>query len=139
MDIRYSNSTQLSNHSQMDIRYSLIKRPSNDIPDGYSIFEYQISICEVLRWIFDMRMSNIHLTSSQMDIQYSNIKRPSDDLPDGYSIFECQTNSNIEYPSGSWSDGRLIFECRISIWEDVRWTFGIRISNIHLGAGEMDV
>ena len=43
-------------------------------------------------WIFDIRISNDHLTSSQMDIQYSNIKRPSDDLPDGYSIFEYQTS-----------------------------------------------
>ena len=78
MDIRYSYSTQLSNHSQMDIRYSLIKRPSEDLTDGYSIF--------------DIRMSNFHLTSSQMDIRYSNIKRPSDDLTDGYLIFECQTS-----------------------------------------------
>ena len=44
MDIRYSYSTQLSNHSQMDIRYSLIKRPSEDLTDGYSIFECQTSI-----------------------------------------------------------------------------------------------
>ena len=36
--------TQLSNHSQMDIRYSLIKRPSEDLTDGYSIFECQTSI-----------------------------------------------------------------------------------------------
>ena len=64
MDIRYSYSTQLSNHSQMDIRYSLIKRPSEDLTDGYS----------------------------QMDIRYSNIKRPSEDLTDGYSILECQTS-----------------------------------------------
>ena len=67
MDIRYSSATQLSNHFQMDIPYSFIKRPSNDIPDGYS----------------------------QMDIRYSNIKHPSENLPDGYlpdgySIFECQ-------------------------------------------------
>ena len=47
--------------------------------------------------------------------------------------------SNIEYPSGGMSDGCLTFEYRISIWEMVRWTFDIRISNIHLGAGEMDV
>ena len=64
MDIRYSYSTQLSKNSQMDIRYPLIKRPSEDLTDGYS----------------------------QMDIRYSNIKRPSDDLTDGYSIFECQTS-----------------------------------------------
>ena len=62
MDIRYSYATQLSNHSQMDIRYSLIKHPSNDISDGYS----------------------------QMDIRYSNVKHLSDMLQDGYSIFEHQ-------------------------------------------------
>ena len=61
--IRYSYSTQLSNHSQMDIQYSINKLPSNDIPDGYSL----------------------------VDIQYSNIKNPADNLPDGYLIFECQT------------------------------------------------
>ena len=64
MDIQYSSATQLSNHSQMDIRYSLTKRPSYDLPHGYS----------------------------QMDIRYSNIKCPSDDLTDGYSIFEYQTS-----------------------------------------------
>ena len=34
---------------------------------------------DIHRWIFDIRISNVHLTTSQMDIQYSNIKRPSDD------------------------------------------------------------
>ena len=89
----------------MDIRYSNIKRPSDDLTVGYSILEYQMcltddysiykyqtSICRPHRWIFDIRISNVHLTTSQMDIQYSNIKRPSDDLTDGYSIFECQTS-----------------------------------------------
>ena len=47
--------------------------------------------------------------------------------------------SNIDYPSGSWSDGCLIFEYQISIWEVVRLTFDIRISNIHLGGCQMDV
>ena len=42
MDIRYSYATQLSNHSQKDIQYSLIKRPSNDIPD------------DIHGWIFDI-------------------------------------------------------------------------------------
>ena len=96
MDIRYSYSTQLSNYSQMDIRYSLIKRPSNDIPDGYSQMDIRYSNIkrpsEDLTYVFDIRMSNIHLTSSQMDIRYSNIKRPSDDLTDGYLIFKYQTS-----------------------------------------------
>ena len=48
-------------------------------------------------------------------------------------------HSNIEYPSVRSSDGRLTFEYRISICEVIRWTFDIRISNIHLGAGQMDV
>ena len=47
--------------------------------------------------------------------------------------------SNIEYPSGSWSDGCFIFEYPISICEVLRWTFDIRVSNIHLGAGQMDI
>ena len=41
--------------------------------------------------IFDIRMSNIHLTTCQMDIRYSNVKRPLNQLPDGYSAFEYQT------------------------------------------------
>ena len=48
----------------MDNRNSLIKPPTNDIPDEYS----------------------------QMDVPYSNIKCPSDYLTDGYSIFKCQTS-----------------------------------------------
>ena len=77
-----------------------IKRPSDNLPnvkcpsdgliDGYSIFEYQISILPSPICIFDIRMSNIHLTTSQMDIRYSNIKRPSDGLTDGYSTLEYQ-------------------------------------------------
>ena len=54
----------------------------------------------------DIRISNVHLTTSQIDIQYSNVKHPSDQLPG------C---------------------------EAVRWTFDIRMLNIHLGAGQMDV
>ena len=115
MDIRYLYATQLSNHFQMDIRYSLIKRPSNDIPDGYSQM--------------DIRYSNIKCPSDYLthDIRYSNIKHPSDQLP----------NNDLTdgYPFGRLSDGGLTFEYRISIWELVRWTFDIRISNIHLGAG----
>ena len=87
--------------SQLDIRYSNIKHPSYDHH----------------RWIFDIRMSNIHLTSSQVDIRYSNIRHPSDNLPDGY----------------------LIFEYRISTCELVRWVFDIRISNIHLTTSQMDI
>ena len=75
----------------MDIRYWNIKRPSDDLTDGYSIFVYETSISQPPRWIFNNRMSNIHLTSSQMDIPHLNIKRTSDSLTDGYSMFECQT------------------------------------------------
>ena len=76
----------------MDIRYSNIKRPSDNLPDGYSIFECQTSISPAPRWVFDIRISNVHLKTSQMDIRYLNIKHPSDKLPDGYSIFEYQTS-----------------------------------------------
>ena len=71
----------------------------------------------MVRWAFDIRISNIHLGGRQMDVQYSN----------------------MEYPSGRSSDGRLIFENRISIWQLVRWTFDIRMSNIHLGGCQMDI
>ena len=67
-----------------------------------------------------------------MELSYSNIEYPSGRSSDGRSIFD------IEYPSGSWLDGCLTFEYRISILEVVRWTFDIRISNIHLGAGQME-
>ena len=118
--------------------------------DGSLVFEYRISIWKMVRWTFDIRMSNIHLGGCQMEIWYSNIEYPSGSWSDGSLIFECQISiwedvrwmfdiSNIEYPSVRSSDGRLIFEYRISIWEVVRWTFDIRISNIHLGAGQMDL
>ena len=54
-----------------------------------------------------------------------------DQLPDGYS--------NVKHPSDNLPDGYLIFEYPISIWGVVRWMFDIQISNIHLGAGQMDV
>ena len=76
----------------MDIRYSNVKHPSDIPPDGYLTFEYQTSISPAPRWIFDIRISNIHLISSHMDIRHSNIKHPSDELPHGYSTFEYQTS-----------------------------------------------
>ena len=94
----------------MDIRNSNIKRPSDKFPDGYSIFEYQTSTLPAPRWIFDIQISNVHLTSSQMDIRNSNIKRPSDKFPDGYSIFKY-----IKGPSDDLPDGYLIFEYQTSI------------------------
>ena len=163
MDIRISN-VHLKT-SQMDIQYSNIKRPSDNLPDGYSIFEYQTSIPSdnpPPRWIFDIRMSNIYLTSSQMDIRYSNInirisnihlktsqmdirysniKRPSDNPPDEYSVFECQ-------PPDQLPDGYSIFEYQYSNLKrpsdgfthgHLRWMFDIRISNIHLGGCQMNV
>ena len=48
--------------SQMDVQYSIIKRISDDILDGYS----------------------------QMDIRYSNVKHPSDQLPAGYWILNIK-------------------------------------------------
>ena len=77
MNIQYSYVTQQSNHSQMDIRDSIIKCPSNDI-----------SKMDIRRRICDIRISNIHLTTSQMDIQYSNIKLSPDEFQDGYLIFD---------------------------------------------------
>ena len=65
---------------------------SDKLPDGYSIFEYETSNCRPHRWIFNIPISNVHLSTSQMDIRYSNIKHPSDQPPDGYSIFEYQTS-----------------------------------------------
>ena len=87
----------------MYIRYSNIKRPSEDLSDGYSIFSYPP------RYIFDIRISNVHLTSCQMDMRHSNIKRPSDQLPDGYSIFEYKR------PSEDLTDGSSILGCQTSI------------------------
>ena len=60
----------------MDIRYSNIKRPSDDLPDGYSIFECQTSMDNIERPSDDLRDG----------VRYSNIKCPSDNLPDGYSM-----------------------------------------------------
>ena len=74
----------------MDIRYSNVKHPSDHLPDGYSIFEYQISICEVVRWTFDIQISNI----------------PSWSWLDGRLTFE--------YQMSIWEVIRWTFDIRIS-------------------------
>ena len=43
------------------------------------------------RWIFNIQMSNIKLTTYQTDIRHSIVKHPPNHIQDRYSIFKCQT------------------------------------------------
>ena len=52
----------------MYVRHSNIEYQSMRSSDGCLIFEYRISICEVLSWTFDIQISNIHLGTGQMDV-----------------------------------------------------------------------
>ena len=52
----------------MDVSYSNIEYQSGSLSDGRLTFEYGISICEVLRWTFDIRISNILLGCCHMEV-----------------------------------------------------------------------
>ena len=52
---------------KMDDCYLNIEYPSGSWSDGCLTFEYQISICEAVRWTFKIGIWNIHLSSRLMD------------------------------------------------------------------------
>ena len=83
MDIQYSNIKPPSDgltHGHLragswsdgcltfEYRISNIEYPSVGLSDGCLILEYRISISEVVRWTFDIRISNTQLRACQMDV-----------------------------------------------------------------------
>ena len=62
MDIQYSYATQLCNHSQMDIRYSVVKCSPNHLPDDDLIDRYSMFECPT--------SPSDHLTDGHLILEY---------------------------------------------------------------------
>ena len=108
-----------------------IKCPSDDITVGYShihsIFEYQTSICMMTsrsEYLDGYLRVDCQTSPSQMDIPYLNFSHPFTT-----SLHDIQYSNAIHKFVSSLMDIRM----------SVRWMFDIRISNIHLEVGQMNV
>ena len=117
MYIQYANIKYLTFECQTSISQHLrwivnIQMSHISLPPYKWIFECRpdepfIFYPKMHRWMFDIQISNIHLSRRQMDVGYSNIKCPC-----GRSDTCICLHSNVEYGSGRFQNFDIL-HCNI--------------------------